>query len=248
MYPSSTFGNLSCFDSKECNQVTDEAAHDEAGSGRVKAAFVSLARNREAHALAASILQIERRFNHAFNYDWVFLNDEPFTDEFKNITGSVISGNAKYGLIPKEHWSYPDFIDQGRAAQAREDLKEIWYGGSESYRHMCRYESGFFFRHPLMLEYDYYWRVEPGIELFCDLPYDPFLFMQQNNKKYSFVISLHEIIETVSTLWNVTQDFVKQHPDYVAKDNNMGFLSDDGGESWNYCHFWSNFEIGSLKW
>lgn len=24
----------------------------------------------------------------------------------------------------------------------------------------------------------------------------------------------------------------------------MQFLSDDGGESYNRCHFWSNFEIG----
>jgi hypothetical protein len=38
-------------------------------------------------------------------------------------------------------------------------LLVVIYGGSESYRHMCRYESGFFFRHPLMMNYEYYWRV-----------------------------------------------------------------------------------------
>lgn len=47
---------------------------------------------------------------------------------------------------------------------------------------MCRYQSGFFFRHPLTQDLDYYWRVEPGIELYCDVDYDPFLFMQMNNK------------------------------------------------------------------
>lgn len=26
----------------------------------------------------------------------------------------------------------------------------------------------------------------------------------------------------------------------------MAFLSEDGGETYNRCHFWSNFEIGSL--
>lgn len=27
-------------------------------------------------------------------------------------------------------------------------------------------------------------RVEPNVEFYCDLDYDPFLFMQENNKKY----------------------------------------------------------------
>lgn len=28
-----------------------------------------------------------------------------------------------------------------------------------------------------MLNFDYYWRVEPGIEYYCDLDYDPFVFV-----------------------------------------------------------------------
>ena len=32
----------------------------------------------------------------------------------------------------------------------------------------------------------------------------------------------------------------------MPKDNAMAFLSEDGGETYNRCHFWSNFEIGSL--
>ena len=28
----------------------------------------------------------------------------------------------------------------------------------------------------------------------------------------------------------------------------MKFLSDDGGDTYNKCHFWSNFEVGSLDW
>lgn len=36
---------------------------------------------------------------------------------------------------------------------------KIIYGGSESYRRMCRYQSGLFFRHELMKPYDYYWRI-----------------------------------------------------------------------------------------
>ncbi|RUS25501.1 nucleotide-diphospho-sugar transferase [Jimgerdemannia flammicorona] len=46
------------------------------------------------------------------------------------------------------------------------------------------FESGFFFRHPLLDEFDYYWRVEPSVEFFCDIDYDPFLYMQYTGKKY----------------------------------------------------------------
>lgn len=216
---------------------------------RVKATFVSLARNRELFDLVDAIRHVEDRFNRKFRYDWVFLNDEPFTEEFKNVVKSIVSGEAKFGLVPKEHWSYPAWIDQQKAAQTREDMKKanIIYGDSESYRHMCRYESGFFFRHPLMEEYDWYWRVEPGIKIHCELEYDLFKYMEDNNKVYGFTISLHEYEKTIPTLWQHTKDFLKAHPDYIAKDNFMKFISDDNGETFNLCHFWSNFEIASTK-
>ncbi|KAJ7820063.1 glycolipid 2-alpha-mannosyltransferase-domain-containing protein, partial [Mycena olivaceomarginata] len=51
-----------------------------------------------------------------------------------------------------------------------------------SYRNMCRFNSGFFFQHPLLQPYRYYWRVEPDVEYFCDMLYDPFHFMQQEDK------------------------------------------------------------------
>ena len=44
---------------------------------------------------------------------------------------------------------------------------------------MCRYFSGFFHHHPLLADFDYYWRVEPDVHYYCNLDYDPFVFMQQ---------------------------------------------------------------------
>jgi alpha 1,2-mannosyltransferase len=182
---------------------------------------------------------VEDRFNRKFHYDWVFLNDAAFDDTFKKITTALVSGRTKYGKIPKEHWSFPDFIDQDRAAKVRADMasRKIIYGDSISYRHMCRYESGFFFRHPLMMDYDWYWRVEPSIELFCDIDFDPFRLMAEKNKKYSFVLSLYEYVETIPTLWDSAKKFIKKHPEHIAKDNSMKFLSDDNGKTYNHCHF-----------
>ncbi|KAI9842589.1 MAG: alpha 1,2-mannosyltransferase 2.4.1 [Sclerophora amabilis] len=217
---------------------------------RMNATFVSLARNVDVWEIARSIRQVEDRFNKRFNYDWVFLNDKPFDSQFKKVTTALVSGTTRYGQIPKEHWSYPDFIDQEKAKKTREDMKErkIIYGDSVSYRHMCRYESGFFYRHPIMQEYEWYWRVEPSIELYCNIDYDVFKFMADNDKKYSFVLSLYEYIETIPTLWDSVRKFVKDHPEHIAPDNSMEFLSDDGGTTYNNCHFWSNFEVGNLNW
>lgn len=215
----------------------------------IKATFVTLARNRELYSLIQSIRNVEDRFNRKFNYDWVFLNDEDFTDEFKDLTTSLVSGKTKYGKIPPEHWGYPDFIDQKRAAKARADMKaaKIIYGDSESYRHMCRFESGFFWRNPLLDEYDWYWRVEPDIKIHCDLNYDLFKFMKDNNKKYGFTISIHEFSKTIPSLWQHTKDFIKLHPGYLDPNNMMEFISNDNGETYNLCHFWSNFEIADLN-
>ena len=38
--------------------------------------------------------------------------------------------------------------------------------------------SGFFQFHPLLRDFDFYWRMEPDVHYYCDLDYDPFLYMQ----------------------------------------------------------------------
>jgi alpha 1,2-mannosyltransferase len=68
-------------------------------------------------------------------------------------------------MIPKEYWSYPSWVDPVTAKKRMQEMeaKNIIYGGSLSYRHMCRFNSGFFYRLEVMQKYDYYWRVEPCI-------------------------------------------------------------------------------------
>ena len=88
-----------------------------------------------------------------------------------------------------------------------------------------------------MMEYEWYWRVEPSIKLFCDIGFDPFKVMAENKKKYSFVLSLYEYAETIPTIWDSTKKFIKAHPEHIPEGNSMAWLSDDGGESYNHCHF-----------
>ncbi|KAI9308855.1 nucleotide-diphospho-sugar transferase [Cunninghamella echinulata] len=217
----------------------------------VKAAFVILARNSDLDGVRQSVRQMEDRFNRKFNYPYVFLNDDDFDEEFKELTTSLTKAKTFYGKIDESQWSFPSFIDQERAKQTRIKMAEqgIIYGDSVSYRHMCRYQSGFFFRHPLLDEYEYYWRIEPDINYYCDVDYDVFQMMKDNDYQYGWTMSLTEYRETIPTLWETTQEFMKLHPEYIVegKDSLKPFLTDNNFQNYNGCHFWSNFEIGSLE-
>lgn len=215
---------------------------------RANATLVMLARNNDLNGVISSVEQLEARFNRKFNYPWVFLNDEPFSTDFKRRVSVLTDANVSFGLIPREDWIQPDWIDEGRAQEGRNNLvrQGVIYGGSVSYRNMCRFNSGFFFRHELLTPYKWYWRVEPDVRYYCDLDYDPFLFMEDNDKVYGFTISMPEWEPTIPSLWSTVKDFIAEHPQYVSPDNSMDFLSDNAGDSYNMCHFWSNFEIADM--
>ena len=49
---------------------------------KANATFVVLARNSDINGVMQSMKQAEDRFNKEFRYPWVFLNEEPFNEEF----------------------------------------------------------------------------------------------------------------------------------------------------------------------
>ncbi|KAI8985422.1 nucleotide-diphospho-sugar transferase [Pilobolus umbonatus] len=219
----------------------------------VKACYVVLVRNSELDGIIYSINQLESTFNSKYNYPYVFLNDDEFTQEFVDKTSSIGSADKHYGKLDTQMWGYPSFINQTYAAECRSEMASmhIPYADSESYRHMCRFQSGFFFRHPLLDDYDFYWRVEPDVDFSCSVDYDVFEFMRDNNKKYGFTIAFKEFMATVPTLWSTIMDFRRDHPEVVShwpskEDSLVRFVTSDDGQSYNGCHFWTNFEIASL--
>jgi hypothetical protein len=172
----------------------------------------------------------------------------------------MASGPVEYVQIPKEHWSIPETLNKTRIDNGMKKLKKegVIYGGSLSYRHMCRFNSGFFFRQEALKKYDWYWRVEPDIEIYCDIPYDPFTFMRENNKVYGWVIAMYEFLSTIPTLFDHTKEFVEKNPEFLSEDNSLNWIVDNANVSkafvekkitgnYNLCHFWSNFEIANLN-
>lgn len=49
---------------------------------RENATFVMLARSQDVEDAVNAVRAMEDRFNRNHNYPWVFLNDQPFSDEF----------------------------------------------------------------------------------------------------------------------------------------------------------------------
>lgn len=227
---------------------------------RVNATFVTLCRNEDMYDMMSTIQNYEDRFNRRYHYDWVFLNDKEFTKEFKGNITNMVSGEVKFGTVPKEHWGVPDWIDLDKMHRNMEilsNLKEFdpdWglsipYANSSSYRNMCRFQSGFLQWHPLLLDYEYYWRVEPGVVLYCDINYDLFRYMKSENKKYGFTISMFEFKKTIPSLYSTIKQYLSEFNKTSllnSTDNLSNFIHDEDTQDYTLCHFWSNFEIASL--
>ncbi|ODV61525.1 mannosyltransferase YUR1 [Ascoidea rubescens DSM 1968] len=230
---------------------------------RENATILMLVRNWELPSALASIRTLEDRFNKNYNYPWTFLNDEPFTQEFIDATSLATSGETQYGIIPQVDWNIPHWINLTKFEQNINDSihNNIIYGFSKSYRNMCKFNSGYFMRQELLQNYEWYFRVEPDVNYFCNFNYDPFKLMKNLNKKYGFIVSIYDYQNTIPTLWDTTMEFFTtgNNSNYLAKDNSYKFLTDNSliGTSvtvqtnstsdYNLCHFWSNFEIANLN-
>lgn len=215
---------------------------------RDNAAFVSLVRNEDMVQISETIRSFEDRFNKKFNYPWVFMNNNDFTPDFKRQISNIVSGEVEFVKIPDEFWSVPNFINKDTAKQNRiKSRTKMPYGGSENYRFMCRFFSGFFYKLKELDKYDYVWRVEPDTKLHCDVNYDVFKFMKENNKQYGFAITLREFPATIETLWKNVLKFIELYPSYLHQNNLISWLSEDQGRNYNLCHFWTNFEIVNLN-
>ncbi|ODQ82824.1 glycosyltransferase family 15 protein [Babjeviella inositovora NRRL Y-12698] len=218
---------------------------------KISATFFSLVRNSELQGMLDSIKYLNERFDNAkYGYSWVFANEEPFLETFiAAVRSAFTSGTPHFVQIPTEYWSYPDFIDQDKAAKERAklDRERVMYAKSESYRHMCRFNSGFFFELDVMQQFRYYWRVEPNIKFQCDLPTDLFQEMADGGYVYGWTMSMPEGRKTVVGLWEASKKFFEENPSYVHPNNSMQWVSSSDGSEYNMCHYWSNFELGDME-
>ena len=235
----------------------DDYAADNPDAPRINATLLALVRNKEVDAMVESMKDLERTWNHKFNYPWTFFNDQPFSAEFKRKTQAATKARCEYHQVPAEHWAVPAWINDALFQESAKVLAEndIQYGNLVSYHQMCRWNSGFFYKHPALQNTRWYWRVEPGVHFFCDVDYDVFRYMQDRNKTYGFTINLYDAPHSMPTLWPETRRFLAAHPEYLHRRNAMDWLTDGirrpehnkVANGYSTCHFWSNFEIGDME-
>lgn len=230
------------------------------------ATFFTLCRNSDLSGIKQSIKSMEERFNYNKNYPWVFANDEPFTEEFKTEISNIVSGDIIFTTIPSEYWDIPETINQRKMRKEMIKLVEMntLYGDSVSYRQMCRFNSGFFYKLNALRKFNWYWRVEPDIKYTCDITGDPFKTMVEENKTYGFALAMTEDKKTIKTLWSTSREYFESPERWNNKleeseyydsmnDTSLAFIEQDSDKKelirgkFNYCHYWSNFEIGNLN-
>lgn len=222
-----------------------------------------LIRNYELDEICETILNYVNRVVYPY-YDFVFLNDKAFDPYFIEKTSHYILSRVNkrsdrlarqlirisYGLINNDVWDPLYNIDEYNPSLSLSQLEDGWeqqelnnvlYGGSRSYRNMCRYQSMSFYKHPLFESYKYTMRMEPGVQYSCD--FDPFLELRENTK-YAFTIALLEYENTIPTLF----DTYKKYPLLKYEQADLFKFIQGSDDGYNRCHFWTNFEVISLDW
>lgn len=78
-------------------RTSEKYAPDAEDTDRINATLLALVRNGEVDDMVSSMLDLERTWNHKFNYPWTFFNDVPFTEEFKEKTQAATKAKCNYG-------------------------------------------------------------------------------------------------------------------------------------------------------
>ncbi|KAI9290849.1 glycosyl transferase, partial [Neoconidiobolus thromboides FSU 785] len=109
-------------------------------SEQANGCFVVLMRNSDVQDFRKTMQQLEDRFNKNFNYPYVFLNEVPFTEEVKTYLKAQTKAKVEFGLIPKEHWEIPRFLNESAVLKSlkEQEKQQVPYAGKLSYHHMCR--------------------------------------------------------------------------------------------------------------
>jgi alpha 1,2-mannosyltransferase len=113
----------------------------------VRCANFILSHNSDMDDVLESIRENEERFNRKFNYPYMLLNEEPFTNKFEERMSLMTVAKMEFGLIP--HDESVEGSDGGRECN-------LW----RKCRNMCRYNNGFFFKHEVVQKSRWYWRIE----------------------------------------------------------------------------------------
>lgn len=129
-------------------------------------------------------------------------------------------------LIP-EYFPHPDF------PQAQ--------GFSIGYRHMCRFFAGSIFKHPIIKQYKYLWRLDTDSFIQSPITYNVFNKLKQNNSFYGYINIQNDHPGAVLNLWETSQQYFSSiHKDHIFRYPSIEFHKNKV--------FYTNFEVLDVDW
>ncbi|CCC67412.1 hypothetical protein NCAS_0A08540 [Naumovozyma castellii] len=213
---------------------------------RPKACFFSFIEEEDLEGILGSIQQIEKKFNSKFNYPWIFLTRNGLSADFQKTLNENLRADYSIGLVPNEYWEYPDFVNQEEAERERWEMSDLPDGDSLYARFKNRYLAGFFWKHPLLEEFDWYWRVEPNIRLNCEVDYDVFKKMQDEFMIYGTLVAKTDSPATSFTIWENARTFEEENQEFMSNSNFRRLFSNDG-QTYNFCAVMSESVVVNLN-
>jgi alpha 1,2-mannosyltransferase len=214
-------------------------------SPKLNACILVLCQENDIYNVIQLIKQFEFYFNKDYNYPYVFFNNKYFTAKFKHELNKHTSSQVNFAQIPDEHWRVPDWIDRARL---RQSLSRIGFG--LGYRLMCRFYSGFFYKHEMTRKYEYFLRLDDDSKFNDYVVKDPFLKLQTNQTQYGFTIAVNDREYTIKNLWSTIRMWANRTNVNLRRENNgIDFISNDGGVTLSneLCIFYNNFEMANFN-
>lgn len=120
------------------------------------------------HQTLLALRNVEDRFNHRLQYPYVLFtvsgeeSQISSTDRLK--IDHITNGRTTWAVVPRSMWDPPSWADQDEIDKGLESI-----GFTMGYRSMCRFYSAFFWKHPALEGYEWFWRLDTDIEFHCDI-------------------------------------------------------------------------------
>ncbi|KIJ49679.1 glycosyltransferase family 15 protein [Sphaerobolus stellatus SS14] len=219
------------------------------GSSKAKpnAVIVMLVSPSRINQALVALRNVEDRFNRRLQYPYVILTEATITEEIQQKADWITDKRAKFADLPAEMWGPPPFLSQEGIDAS---LKNI--GFSMGYRSMCRFFSGYFWKHPAIAPYEWIWRLDSDIEFHCDVPYDPIIRVRDAGALYGFVQVNGDSDYVQPTLAGNISEFLSKNSHLVPPGANQGFVwhnlpkvmqGNGGNAEWTRWTFYNNWEI-----
>jgi alpha 1,2-mannosyltransferase len=223
-------------------RFSDTGWSPHAGASAARVAIIALAREGDASDLACTLHSFDAAYNGQRKYPYVIMSEEPWSPSARALLSASTDARVDFVVLPPSAWSLPE---NSFLPSRDNDAPQRYYGDTIAYRKMCRFFSGPIFTLPVLASFDYYWRLDAHVRYVCDIEdaEDPVALLERTKGTYAFGVVMQEQMQTVPSLWSLAADFARRHNATAA----LRSWDRSGAGVWTRgCHFWSNFEVGSL--